>query len=393
MKHKRKGLMLRDQRGVSIIAVIIYVAIALLVLVAFLGLDSITKGWKSGRTADYYNELQSVYSNFQMVKDKTKITYGGVIVDLEPKFSQTFKSPPVNAYMRTDSYVLNGERPLTAGGGDVTLPANTASIPTTLLNHRLYGINSTGTPTLYETGVYKAPTSLTPAGYTIYDSLNVAIKMNGNSVVSAGSKISDPTPNGMPYLNSLNSVDIEDIEKHLFLGLMNGTKTQLGRHLISKDTTGLTQKPLVVNDVTNDHIYNYPDTFSIRPILTLAFGDEKTRYATSSVPDSWFTLTPINISAFANTSDLENNRFLDNSKFRLYYVSKVASRENAAKIVKRAIANGTVTAADEDAMMEIYDAATETVVKDGIISIPLTEDNAVFSESSDYKYYLFGLYD
>lgn len=357
---KSKPSMLRDQRGISLITAIIFVAIALLITIAFLNMDSVSKGWKSGRTADHFNELQTISSNIATVKDRSKLLYGGQIVDANPSFSQSFVSPPVSAYTQTTSVVLNGEQATTAN-------------PTP--DSRTLSVNSAGMYSLAETGAYQAVTGTGgTAGFQIYDSLNVPIPLTGTTVATKA--ISNPQPNGQPYLAPLTAVDVEEIDRHLFLGLLKGNDTQLGRALISDDKTGLT---------TSGN--------GVKPILSIAFGDAAKRYATSSLPDSWFTLTPVNISALKGTVDLDNNRFLDESKFRLYYVTKIATQENAYKLIDTHPATSSLTPEQKANLKEVYHAALTSVVKDSIIAVPLTENNIVYSEASDYKYYLFGLHD
>lgn len=372
---------IRNQRGINPLLVVFFVALAILVMASLNDMGSYDKGKRSANYTSFYSDIQTINSTIMSTRDKNRILYGGSISSETPKINQKFYGMPANITQDSLENIVNGEY------NSVTSPGRTLSGQTPTAKGTAYrSVKTTvaGMLSVEEMGAYKTTTVTGPAAphYRITDSFNV--------LLTPTTALSNAQPNGAFFSRGILKSDVPDLDKHMFLGLLNGSETFYGRELESKGKVSYTGSP-----VTTNTAYADLDPYNILEILTVAFGDSTTRFSAAQTPDSWFQLVPVNTQVLLNTSELSGNVFANEEDYRMFYVTKVAHRDNAKKVLANYMGIAVPTAANPefDRMMEVYDSAVKTVLPNTVVAIPLNEDAINYTESSDYKYYAFGSND
>lgn len=330
-KELRGNFFLRNQRGITLLQVIIFMAIAIALQVTLNPIGAISKAFKGKSTTGFATQLTDLTQQIYSSSRYDDILYSTSLDNSAPPYHFKTSAPPVSAYKAVNEYVL--EKAVAGVGNDrkLTYDAN---------NQVKYVGTDSASMQLNDYRLNKG-TSLTINGLSYAGSVGIA-----------------------PFVNT----DINNIENDLVLGLFNMSRSSLNNELVQNGQAVIDGK-----------------TITLQNLLELFVGDvssyDKTNAATTR---RWVEIQLVNSEAIGDILNV-NSPLLDQNKYRLYSVKNIANRKNALDIAKDVLGVDTSDPAVKEKVEDMYKKMAETVKERQLIVIPNDDSDVVFSETSDYQ--------
>lgn len=333
-----------DKRGVTLIQIFFAIVIIIALTVVFNNFDLFTKSNQGRKTASWVTNLNNLTNSFTSSKDKDNALFTVTIASDDP-YQATTAGPAVNAYTPVGELVIEGDA-----------YAATPVITRSLKYDRTGSITFT-----------------TAAGATALTAATMSNYKNTPTPVATPLIMKGFVHEGSAGFAGFINKDLTNVEDDLIMGLLNQEKTKVGTQLSkTKTVTGLTGTPTAkdILNVTfgNDTIFQYGDD-KISRLVQMNLIDSKALNKLTGI----------------------NSRFLEGSKYRLYTVTKIASKDEAFMLFDKKLAthsdpNATGNVPEDTKIVEeYYDNMVKNIQENLIVVMPMDKAEVVYSESSDFK--------
>lgn len=323
LKRYRKTI--KGKRGMTMFQLLVIIIVIIVLGVVFSDMNLIKKINRGKETAAWSTELSTLTNSVLSAKDMSEMLYTTRIRN-GSSFDLMVSAPNVSAYDAVNTYTVD------------TLTLNYSS-------DSKVSLGSGGT------------------GFTLSPSSLPNIAYSGSRGIA-------------PFVN----LSVAGIEESLFLGLMGGNNSQIGKYYEDKGKLPLTKAG--------------GGKATIKDLLKITFDSGTTKDFNQEAPSSLVSLKPMNTEAVKELIG-GSYKFYNTDKYRLYWVSSVVTENEAVALLTDPAKGFSVdsSALNGATMVEVakdtYDKLIGRITADTIIAMPNSKSSAVYSETSDFSLYKF----